>query len=201
MSSSTKLVSSLTLGAALVLTTAACGSGSSDTPAETVTVTATVEAPPAETSTETSTEDGAAEGDASALTHTDPAARAAQAALAARPGDVISIDPELGDIWEVHVRTTDGEGIELYVNAATGAVVREGAERLPREARDSAPTVTAVEAIDIVLAAVPGASILELDLGTERGTVVWEIEARDGRTTIEFDIDAATGKILKQERD
>lgn len=204
MSSSLKLASSLTLGAALVLSTAACGSDSPSTPAETVTVTETAEAAPAETSTETSTdaatEEGDAEGDAGAPTHTDPAARAAQAALAARPGDVISIDPEGGDVWSVQVRTTAGEGTEVYVNATTGEVQRERPEALPSEARDGMPAITAVEAIDIALgAAEAGAAVGELDLGTERGTVVWEIKVREGSGGTEFYIDASTGAIVKQE--
>ncbi|MDR0482617.1 MAG: PepSY domain-containing protein [Cellulomonadaceae bacterium] len=129
---------------------------------------------------------------------TDPAAAAALAAIAAGDGEVISIDPENGDVWSVLVRTSDGNGVERYVNAATGEIVRERPEPLPAEAVAGTPAVSANKAIDIVLEARPGAVVRELDLGTDRGTVVWEILVQDSTPT-EFYVDATTGTILKEE--
>lgn len=137
----------------------------------------------------------------SRVENAEPAIRAAEAALAAVSGDVISLDPEGGDVWSVLVRTEDGEGIELYVDATTGDIARQDPESLPSEARDSVPTVSAVEAIEIVQQELPEATIRELDLDTERGAVVWEILVSDDSGLIEFYVDAETGEILKQEWD
>lgn len=184
----------VTLAAASTLfLTTGCG-GSDEATSETPTVEAS-QTPTSEATGATPTE---SDSPADALTHADPAARAAQGALVAVPGGaVISIDPESGDVWSVLVRTPDGSGTEVYVNAATGEVVRQQSEPLPAEARAAAPTVTAIAAIDTALAARPGA-VRELDLGTEQSVVVWEILVRNGGET-EFYIDAATGAVVKQE--
>ncbi|MBO1901225.1 PepSY domain-containing protein [Leucobacter weissii] len=145
-------------------------------------------------------DDPAESGAEAATTHADPAARAAEAALAAIPGDVVSLDPENGDVWSVELRDENGDGVELYINATTGEIVRRQAESLPSEARDGGPGVTALEAIDIALGALSDGEIRELDLDTERGVVVWEILARDGGE-VELTIDAESGEILAQELD
>lgn len=203
MSFSTKLVSSVALGVAIAA--AGCGSGADPAPTDTETAQGPVTLRPDATteSTEAPETDDAdtASPDDDAPEHADPAARAALAALVAVPGDVIAIDREDGGIWSVEVRTSAGDGVEVYVDGSTGDILRQRPESLPSEARDGAPAVTAVEAIDIVLAAAPGAVTRELDIGTERGVVVWEIEVRDGGGEIEFYVDASTGEILEQERD
>lgn len=152
-----------------------------------------------ETTAETS-DDATTETDAAAPSHTDPAARAAQGALAAEPDSaVLSIDPETGDEWEVLVRRADGSGAEIYVNAQSGETLRERAAQVPAAAADAAPQFTAVEAIDVALGAVPDGAIRELDIDTEAGVVVWEILVGGGGGATEFYIDATTGDIVKQE--
>ncbi len=131
------------------------------------------------------------------------ARRAVDAALQAVPGVVVELgtDSERGRaVWEVGVLRDDGTGVELYIDQENGEVVREGVLRLDTEQR-TAPLLSAPEAIDVALAAVPGA-VDELDLGTERSTVVWEVMvAADAGGRYELYIDAASGEILKQERD
>ncbi|HMR47800.1 MAG TPA: PepSY domain-containing protein [Arachnia sp.] len=212
MSMPVRPLTRLALAAAATLAVAGCGSpstGPAESPAAPPSATETsatpveTEAPPtSEAPEETpspSIEDSTSPAENGAPTHTDDAARAAQGALAAVPGDVISIDREGRDLWSVEVRTVQGEGVELYVEASTGVVQRQQSQRLPAEARDSAPAVTAVEAIEIALGALPNSTVWEVDLDTKRGTVVWEILVRDGVRLTEFYIDAATGEILKQE--
>lgn len=188
----------------MLLVTSACGSEQSDggqtTPATSATSPSVADTPAAaDTPGAAETPAGTDTPAASAPTHADPAARAAQGALAAVAGDVISIDRERGSVWSVLVRDTNGRGTEVYVDATNGSVSRQRSEQLPTVARSAAPTFTAIEAIDVALEAQPSGAVHELDLGTERGVVVWEIEVRGGGNT-EFYIDASTGKIVKRER-
>ncbi len=128
------------------------------------------------------------------------AQRAAEIALAAVPGAVVELeaDSEGGAaIWEVGVLTLEGTGVEVYVSATTGEVVRKGDLRLDSE-QTTPPAITAAEAMEIALAAEPGL-ISSVDLGTERGRVVWEIVVATTGGSYEFYIDAAAGDVLKQE--
>ena len=187
----------LALGAAILLT-AGCTAGSAAPTAEAPaqpTTTATPETTPTETTPAPDETPAPAPG------HADPAARAAEAALAAQPGAVISVDAEGGDVWSVLVRTDDGDGVELYVDATSGEVQRQRPDDLPGAARSAAPQITAIEAIDIALGALTDGRIRELDLDTERGAVVWEILTSENGALIEFYIDATMGDILKQELD
>lgn len=187
-----KPTAALALGAAVLLTAGCTAGGAEPSP----------EAPPQSTTPAPSeTTPSPAETPAPTPGHTDPAARAAEAALAAQPGAVISVDAEGGDVWSVLVRTDDGAGVELYVDATSGEVQRQRADDLPSAARSAAPRVTAVEAMDIALGALTDGRIRELDLDTERGAVVWEIKAGDSSGLVEFYVDATTGDILKQELD
>ncbi|HSW43778.1 MAG TPA: PepSY domain-containing protein, partial [Patescibacteria group bacterium] len=131
------------------------------------------------------------------------AGRAIDVALAAVPGGAVvevSLDKENGrTLWEIVVRSPNGSGVEIYIDAATGTIVDREPHRVPDEARASAPAISALRAITIALAAVPGSSVVEVDLDTERGRVVWEVLVR--APGVELYIDAATGEILKQEAD
>jgi uncharacterized membrane protein YkoI len=129
------------------------------------------------------------------------AADAAAAALAAVSGAVVEIGTGTENgapVWEVLVRTDDGSGVEVYVDQASGAIVKQEPEELPDEARTAAPAVTAADAIATALAAVPG-DVRDVDLGTESGTVVWEVEVAHGGGATEVYVDATTGEIVKQE--
>lgn len=219
MKSRTRLLAGMTLSAAVMLGAAGCGFGTdtvgappenSTSPEVPATEAPASEVPLPETSAPTDpATDGAVETQqpveseqpAETPAGVDQAVLAAEAALAEVPGDVISLDREDRDVWSVEIRTSDAEGVELYVDAVTGEVQGQHAESLPREVRDSAPTVTAVEAIDIVLDASPEAEVRELDIDSGRGTVVWEVQVRDSGGSIEYYVDAATGEILKEERD
>ncbi len=132
------------------------------------------------------------------------AARAAAIALQRVPGGtVVDIDPgvESGQaVWEVLVRRPDNTGLEIYLNAITGAVLRQERESLPREALRPGPAVTVQQAIATATAAVPGGRVNAIDLDTENGRTVWDVDVigAGGRSAIT--IDAATGRILQQER-
>lgn len=132
------------------------------------------------------------------------AARAASIALQRVPGGtVVDIDPgtEGGQaVWEVLVRRPDNSGSEIYLNATTGAILRQERESLPREALGPGPAITVQQAIRTAAAAVPGGRVIAIDLDTENGRRVWDadVAGSGGRSVIT--IDAATGRILERER-
>lgn len=116
-------------------------------------------------------------------------------------GAVVEIEPsrEAGrNTWEVIVRQPDAAGIEIYIDAETGDVIKQEPEEVPSEAAASPPTFTAAQAMDAALAAVPG-MVSEVELGTERGRVVWEIIITGDSGRIEVYVDATSGEIVKQE--
>ena len=171
---------------------------------------AATEAPAAEeAATEApAAEEAATEAPAAEVPASEPASApldaqaAADAALAAVPGGaVIEIDrgTERGlPIWEVLVRNPNGGGTELYLDAATGDVIKQETAGLPPYARASAPTITASAAIAAALSATPG-TVEEVGLGQERGSTVWEVLVAGANGRVEHYIDATTGDIIKQE--
>ncbi len=132
------------------------------------------------------------------------AARAAAIALQRVPGGtVVDIDPGLEGgraVWEVLVRRPDNTGSEIYLNATTGAVLRQERESIPREAMGPGPAVTVQQAIQTAAAAVPGGRVIAIDLDTENGRRVWDAEFAGPGGRIEITIDAATGRVLEQKR-
>jgi uncharacterized membrane protein YkoI len=132
------------------------------------------------------------------------AARAAAIALQRVPGGtVVDIDPGMENgqaVWEVLVRRPDNTGLEIYLDAATGAVLRQERESLPREALGPRPAVTVQQAIATATGAVPGGRVTAIDLDTENGRVVWDVDVAGPGGRKAITIDAATGRILEQER-
>ena len=134
-----------------------------------------------------------------------PASLDAQAAvdvaLAAIPdGAVIDIESgmdRLTRIWEVVVRNANGRTTELYIDAATGAVIKLERGDVSPLALSSAPAVTISEAMATALATTPG-TVEEVSLEKDRTRTVWEVKvAGDSRRQVEHYIDAATGELVK----
>ncbi|MFI6709453.1 PepSY domain-containing protein [Nonomuraea sp. NPDC050478] len=64
----------------------------------------------------------------------------------------------------------------------------------------TAPQVTAQQAIELALKEVPGSWVSEVDFdGRGKKTDVWEVKTIKGDVEHELDIDAVSGKLLKQE--
>ena len=101
-------------------------------------------------------------------------------------------------IWEVLVRNANGGGAELYIDAATGEVIKQEPADIPPYARIAAPTVAAGEAMTIALTATPG-TVEEAGLGLEGARTVWEVLVIGADGRVEHYIDAGTGEIIKQE--
>lgn len=119
------------------------------------------------------------------------------------PGDVVELDRDREngvDVWEVDVRTADGSGVELYIDRATGEVVRERSMVLSDDQRQET-AVSAAEAAQIALDSVGGA-VVQLELDRDDGRSLWELTVRaDDGVEWEFDIDANSGDILDRDRD
>lgn len=123
-------------------------------------------------------------------------------ALEAVQGDVLSLDREDDNSrWEVLVRTADGNGTEVWVDATSGDVLDQRSEEVPSEARDGAPSFTAKEAVEAAETAVGSGSVTDLDIDRERGTVIWEVTVEDNGNETDVKIDASSGEVLSQEQD
>lgn len=133
------------------------------------------------------------------------AAQAIEVALQTVPdGAVVDVDqgsgPGLG-YWDVVVLGADGSSVELYIDAATGAILDQEPTRTPLVARRGAPGITAGQAVDIALEAVPGGTVLEVDLELEDGRLAWEALVRTEGGRSEVLIDATSGTVLEIEDD
>jgi uncharacterized membrane protein YkoI len=116
---------------------------------------------------------------------------------------VVDVDPgvERGQaVWEVLVRRPDTTGLEISLNAATGAVLRQERESLPREALGPGPAVSVQQAIATATVAVPGGRVIAIDLDSENGRTVWDVDVAGPGGRSRFSIDAASGRILEQKR-
>lgn len=181
---------SVVFSAAFLFSVTACSSPA-PTPAGTPSV-ATSTPAPAESPTSASASPTPGEADAFA---------AMTAATTAVPGTVVEVGRDREGttaVWEIGVRN-GSSGTEVYVNRATGEVIRQRPLVLSREQRQDA-AVTAEQAIRTAQADTPG-ELMELDLGTERGRLVWEVVVREGARSWEFYIDAQDGTILRRQRD
>lgn len=125
------------------------------------------------------------------------AAQAAELALQeVSDGVVVEVSLDRDDDeqrWEVYVVDGAGEGTEFDI--VGGSIVEQ--ERFDPDSEDREPhDVLASEAIEIAEGEV-SASLVDLQLDRDDGTLVWEVELRaaDGAEH-EFDIDAMTGEVL-----
>ena len=101
--------------------------------------------------------------------------------------------------WDVIVRSPDGSAVELYLDAATGDVLEQSPTRTPLLAVDGAPAVTAQQAVDTALEAVPGGTLIEADLDREGNRLIREIIVRGEGGRSEVYVDATSGELLKVE--
>jgi len=121
-------------------------------------------------------------------------------ALAASPGGAV-VNLEVGreglrKVWQVLVRTAEGNGTELSFDYGSGELVNQESETLPLLAR-TAPIVTAAEAIDNAEAAAGGGNVVELQLERELDRTIWEADvAGTSRRGVEVWVDAETGGLL-----
>ncbi|MBE1535440.1 PepSY domain-containing protein [Actinomadura algeriensis] len=139
------------------------------------------------------------------------AVQAAQAALKAAPGTVEDIDLD-DDGWEIDVVASGGDVRTVNVDAGSGAVVRNRADRDDdddagdrREAAAEAKALGGAEitAADAAAAALKAASGTVTSVDFRAGTApAWEVEvAGSGGTEHEVTVDAASGEVLQNQAD
>ena len=89
---------------------------------------------------------------------------------------------------------------QMIVAAVTSLAIMSSGIALSDNEIDTAPNITAKQAIDIALNAVPGV-IHEVELEKERDAFAWEIELVSAQDQKEYEIliDANTGKVISKE--
>lgn len=102
-------------------------------------------------------------------------------------------------LWEVEL-VVDGSKQEVYVDVNSGQVVGEKTGRSKVDSKVSARLADAKldfkKAVAAVESAVPGGTIIELELESDSGSVVWEAEVIfPDYTKQEVVVDAVTGKV------
>jgi uncharacterized membrane protein YkoI len=90
-----------------------------------------------------------------------------------------------------------GSAIGISVAIASDGSGREVAEEQESEALSGQAKITAEQAKGAALAANPGATITQIELDNENGTLVWGVELADGT---EVKVDAGSGQILYTEQ-
>ncbi len=91
---------------------------------------------------------------------------------------------------------------KMIIAAVTSLAIVSSGVVLCAKNMGNAPSVTAKQAIDIALTAIPGV-VHEVELEKENDTLAWEIELVAVQDDKEYEIliDANTGKVIKQELD
>lgn len=125
---------------------------------------------------------------------------AADKALVIVPGSaVVEVESRSKDgrtIWEVVVRRPDGSGTELYIDQATGSLLKQEPADVPRYLKESAPTISASAAMSSALSSTPGI-VEEVGLSREDGGMVWEVKVAGASGRVKLYIDATSGKVIK----
>lgn len=151
--------------------------------------------------------------------------KATEIALAQLPGATlkeIEFDYDDGMVYEAEL-LLDGYEYDIEIDALTGAVVKfdyelddhwsgtvgqpvtgtgQGtATPQPSQSQQQTALITEQEAKDLVLAQIPGASIVEFKRDTDDGRTVYDGKAVLEGREYEFEIDAATGSFLEWDAD
>lgn len=130
---------------------------------------------------------------------------AAATALSEHQGtSVISIDLDRHrgrTVWEIDLVAANGKR-EVKVDAVDGTIVADEAEHTDDLAKHLARVgetkLDHAQAIDAILAAQPGAALVDLGLDSEHGRLVWDAEVvTPDHLKFEVEIDAVTGEVLK----
>lgn len=148
------------------------------------------------------------------------AIRATEIAFAEVGGRLIEVDRTRRDgrlLFEVEMRQPDGQQVEVYIDAVTGDVLRvererddetdewpdgDDDDRVEQQAWDSAVNPISVErAVAFAQAAVPGATLVEVEQSAYQGRPIWEVYLRSGTVVTEVYVDAVSGQVLQVDID
>ena len=174
----------------------ACGGQEAAAPAATVTVTASPTASVTASATPTT---------APASTREIGVQRAIRTAQRSANGSAVEggRDREQGrPVWYITVRLSNGTGKEMYIDRQTGDIIQERPENLSSVQRNTAPQVSARQAIRRAERVSQGGTVAEFELERALGRPAWYVLTRGGaQGTLEIYLDAGTGDVLRQERD
>ncbi|WP_327302658.1 PepSY domain-containing protein [Streptomyces sp. NBC_01298] len=128
-------------------------------------------------------------------------------------GRITDVELETEDgtqVWEIDVMTAEPRVHHLTVDATTGALLGNRADRMPERARPyleiplatlAAASVDREDAVRTAVAAAGAGFVSELSIeGTEAGPL-WRIEVSDGAVRHEIDIDAKTGEVARHQKE
>ena len=148
----------------------------------------------------------------------DEAIAIAQAVV---PGTVLEVelDVERGrTVYEVTLRAADGRRVEIYVDAADGAVLEIEEERDDEDDRDDRDdiderdddervwdgltgAITPDAAVAAAMAAVGGGDLVEVERDEHRGRAAYEVYLRVDGDLTEVYVDALSGAVLEVDSD
>lgn len=127
---------------------------------------------------------------------------AIDAAIAIVPGTPVEGDltDEAGRAaWSIEIRDAAVTATEVYIDVATGELIRQKPGTLSELAAGTLPPVTAQEGIAAALAANSGSRATAFDLDREDGVIVWAVEVRGSGGNLAVYVDANSGQVLFSE--
>ncbi|MFF3209335.1 PepSY domain-containing protein [Streptomyces sp. NPDC002886] len=201
---------------ALLLSLTACGGAGSD-PGVDKARAAGDAAPAAAASTAPESPASAPEPTPAPAEQGGPKAPRAQAMATAENwvpgGRITDVELETEDgaqVWEIDVMTAEPRVHHLTVDATTGALLGDRADRMPDRARRhleiplaklAAASVDREDAVRTAVATAGAGFVSELSIEGTEIRPLWRIEVSDGSVRHEIDIDAKTGEAARHQKE
>ncbi|MCX4782317.1 PepSY domain-containing protein [Streptomyces sp. NBC_01264] len=213
-----RLPAAALVAGALVLSLTACGGAGSDPGVDKAraagnaapAAAAAAVPPTAPESPATAPERGPAEQGGPKTSRAQAMATAEKAVPGGRITDV-ELETEDGtQVWEIDVMTAEPRVHNLTVDAATGALLGNRADRMPDRARQyleiplaelDAASVDREDAVRTAVAKAGGGFVRELSIEGTEARPLWQIEVSDGSVRHEIDIDAKTGEVTSHQKE
>ncbi|WP_327350899.1 PepSY domain-containing protein [Streptomyces sp. NBC_01304] len=208
--SHSRVLAAAALAGMLALASAACSSGDATSkdpgtaaPTTTATPTAAATADVSRQSTETGNPPGQAGPKIAWSTAADTAEKSVPG------GKVTEVELDDGQ-WEADVVTPEPRVHHVEVDATTGAVRDNHADRMPDQRRDylkiplaklAAAEVTRTDAAATALKEAGAGYVSGVSIQGTEARPSWEVDVTDGSTRHEIGIDAKTGATVRQEKD
>lgn len=134
--------------------------------------------------------------------------QAVQHATQAVPGQVIDIELDDGDgagpRYEVEVISANGDSIEVWVDAASGASnqhANDGKAKRKDVQRSRDAKITLPQAVQSALKHTPGKAV-KAELDSHWGTTTYQVDVLQAdHTVMEVKVDAANGTVIRAKRD
>ncbi|MFI5762505.1 PepSY domain-containing protein [Streptomyces sp. NPDC051563] len=128
-------------------------------------------------------------------------------------GRITNVDLATQDgtrVWEIDLVTAEPRVHNLSVDATTGALLGNRADRMPERARQyleiplaklAAASVDREDAVRTAVAKAGAGFVSELSIQGTEGTPLWQIEVSDGPVRHAIDVDAKTGGVARHQKE